>query len=115
MWKGNLVNGKREGYWEFYYPNGKLRKKGNLVNDNRHGYWEAYYSNGQLISKGNYVNGKREGYWEEYWSGGQLESKGNYVNGRFQKEKPVTELTMDEIVKKFEILVEQLRIKHTNQ
>jgi hypothetical protein len=37
--------------------------------------------------------------------------KGNYVNGRFQEETPVTELTMDEIAKKFAIPVGQLKIK----
>ncbi len=33
--KENYVNGKREGYWEEYYYNGKLRCKGNYVNGKR--------------------------------------------------------------------------------
>ena len=85
----------------------------NLYNEKgqKHGYWEWYWSNGQLLCKGNYVNGKRDGYWGRYYSCGQLMWKGNFVNGKFIEEKPVTELTMDEIAKKFGIPVEQLKIK----
>jgi antitoxin component YwqK of YwqJK toxin-antitoxin module len=85
----------------------------NLYNERgqRHGYWEWYYSDGKLCSKGNYVNGKREGYWEWYYPDGQLWRKGNWVNGEFHEEKEQTELTMDEIAKRFGIPVEQLKIK----
>jgi DNA-directed RNA polymerase specialized sigma24 family protein len=38
-------------------------------------------------------------------------SKGHWVNGEFIKEKPVTELSMDEIAKRFGIPVNQLKIK----
>jgi antitoxin component YwqK of YwqJK toxin-antitoxin module len=112
----NLINlynerGEKHGYWEEYWSNGQLLWKGNFVNGNRDGYWEWYYTHGQLISKGRYVNDKREGYWEDYYSSGQLMRKGNFVNGRFQEEKPVTELSMDEIAKKFGVPVEQLKIK----
>jgi antitoxin component YwqK of YwqJK toxin-antitoxin module len=112
----NLINlynerGEKHGYWEEYYDNGQLMRKGNFVNGNRDGYWEEYRPNGQLLWKGNYVNGNLDGYWEWYYSNGQLMSKGNYVNGRFQEETPVTELSMDEIAKKFGIPVNQLKIK----
>ncbi len=112
----NLINlynekGERHGYWEYYYSDGKLMSKGNLVNDKRDGYWEAYYHNGQLESKGNRVNGNRDGYWEEYYSDGQLMWKGNFANGKFIEETPVTELSMDEIAKRFGIPVNQLKIK----
>jgi antitoxin component YwqK of YwqJK toxin-antitoxin module len=112
----NLINlynerGEKHGYWEFYYSDGKLMRKGNLVNGKVDGYWEEYYDNGQLEMKGNWVNGKLDGYWEWYHPNGKLESKGNFVNGKLQEEKPVTELTMDEIAKRFGIPVEQLKIK----
>ena len=116
----NLINlynerGEKHGYWECYYENGQLMSKGNFVNGNREGYWEWYRSDGQLWCKGNLVNGHRKGYWEFYkdytYDNGQLMSKGNYVNGKFQEEKNQTELSMDEIAKKFGIPVEQLKIK----
>jgi antitoxin component YwqK of YwqJK toxin-antitoxin module len=111
MSKGKYVNGKQDGYWEEYYSDGQLSSKGNWVNGKQDGYWEEYYSSGQLSSKGNLVNGKREGYWEAYCRNGQLMKKGNWVNGRFQEEKEQTELSMDEIAKKFGIPVNQLKIK----
>jgi antitoxin component YwqK of YwqJK toxin-antitoxin module len=109
--KGNFVNGRKNGYWEWYYPDGKLGSKGNWVNGKLDGYWEYYYENGQLMSKGNYVNRRKNGYWEFYYENGQLWGKGNWVNGEFIKEKEQTELSMDEIAKKFGIPVNQLKIK----
>jgi antitoxin component YwqK of YwqJK toxin-antitoxin module len=83
----------------------------NLYNEKaeRHGYWEEYHSNGQLWRKGNFVNGFEDGYWEWYNDNGQLMYKRNYINSVL--EKPVTELSMDEIAEKFGIPVEQLKIK----
>jgi antitoxin component YwqK of YwqJK toxin-antitoxin module len=43
-----LIDGVREGYWEWYHSNGKLYIKGNYISGNREGYWEYYYSNGKL-------------------------------------------------------------------
>jgi|688.fasta_scaffold963726_1 antitoxin component YwqK of YwqJK toxin-antitoxin module len=85
----------------------------NLYNElgEKHGYWEEYFYDGQICSKGNFVNGRKNGYWEYHSSNGQLSRKGNWVNGKFHEEKPVTELTMDEIAKKFGIPVNQLKIK----
>ena len=101
---------RSEGLWEGYWDNGQLSSKGHYANGNQEGLWEGYYSNGQLWYKGHYVNGNREGYWEWYYSNGQLEFKGHYVNGVRQEEKKEVVLTMDEIAKKFNISVEQLKI-----
>ena len=46
--------GKKEGYWEYYYINGKLAFKGNFKNGKREGYWEVYlikYSRSVLQSQ----------------------------------------------------------------
>jgi antitoxin component YwqK of YwqJK toxin-antitoxin module len=112
----NLINlynekGEKHGYWEKYCNNGQLWYKSNWVNGKLDGYWEEYYRSGQLFSKGNWVNGKQDGYWEWYRLNGQLMYERNYINGEFVKEKPITELSMDEIAKKFGIPVEQLKIK----
>ena len=45
-----------EDYWEVYHDNGKLWYKGNYVNGIREGYWEWLYSNGKLSSKEYYYN-----------------------------------------------------------
>ena len=58
--------GEPHGYWEIYYPSGKLWFKGNYVNGKQDGYWEWYHSNGKLMYKGNYVNDKKVGIWFDY-------------------------------------------------
>jgi antitoxin component YwqK of YwqJK toxin-antitoxin module len=36
MWKGNYINGNRNGYWEEYHSNGNLWMKGNIKNGKLH-------------------------------------------------------------------------------
>jgi antitoxin component YwqK of YwqJK toxin-antitoxin module len=38
--------------------NGRLSSKGNYVDGKFNGYWEFYYSSGKLRYKGSYVDGK---------------------------------------------------------
>jgi antitoxin component YwqK of YwqJK toxin-antitoxin module len=59
------VDGKRYGYWEYYYSHSDiLRCKGNFVDDKRDGYWVDYRHNGKIWRIGNYINGKLYGYGE---------------------------------------------------
>jgi len=47
--KGYLnADNKRMGYWEIYWPNGKLYSKGEYINDKETGPWEYYHDNGEL-------------------------------------------------------------------
>ena len=43
--KGHYVHGKKHGYFEVYYPNGKIRCKGNYVENRPVGQWEYFYEN----------------------------------------------------------------------
>ena len=74
-------DGKKEGYWEFYYSNGNLSFKGLYKNDLRYGIWEYYNINGQLSMKGSYKDDLKDGIWEWYYSNGNLMYKGPYKNG----------------------------------
>lgn len=56
-------NGRLHGYWESYFPNGKLWYKGYYNNDKLHGLWEWYYHNGGLGHKGAYNRDKKVGLW----------------------------------------------------
>ena len=76
------VNGKREGYWEEYYDNGKLMYKGNYKDGKLCGYWEYYFSSGKIYFKGSHKDGIRDSYWERYYSNGKLMHKGNYKDGK---------------------------------
>jgi len=49
------------------YGNGQLKNKGNIVNGKRQGYWEFWHESGQKEATGYYFEGNRDGYWE-FWS-----------------------------------------------
>ena len=69
-------NNKRTGYWEYYFDNGKVKRKGNYLNGKKDGNWEHYYENGNISFTTNYLNGVRHGRWEFYWSNGDMWYKG---------------------------------------
>ena len=55
---GEIIEGKREGTWIFYYENGVLKFKGNYKQEKANGIWVHYSENGQLLSKGNWKDDK---------------------------------------------------------
>jgi antitoxin component YwqK of YwqJK toxin-antitoxin module len=50
--------GRKQGLWEYYYPNGQLHIKGSYVSGEKDGIWEYYYSDGDLDFKVLFENGK---------------------------------------------------------
>jgi antitoxin component YwqK of YwqJK toxin-antitoxin module len=51
------MDGRKQGYWDDYYDNGRIRSKGNYVNGYQDGVWVFYGVNGKISSKASYVNG----------------------------------------------------------
>jgi antitoxin component YwqK of YwqJK toxin-antitoxin module len=43
--------GRKQGYWEIYWNNGKLREKGLYVNGLKEGIWEGYNEDGSRRCK----------------------------------------------------------------
>jgi antitoxin component YwqK of YwqJK toxin-antitoxin module len=78
-WEDRL--GRKQGCWEYYYPDGQLECRGSFKNGKRIGVWEEYWSNGNLWIKGSYLDGQREGIWEYYYSYGSLNAIKVYENG----------------------------------
>lgn len=89
--RGNFVEGKREGIWEWYYPNGNIYYRSGYSSDkkrevwistnllgNEHGIHERYYENGQLEEKGEYEYGLKIEKWEKFYKNGKLEQFGKY-------------------------------------
>ena len=54
-WEDRL--GRKQGLWEYYYPNGQLHIKGSYVSGEKEGIWEYYYSYGSLNAIKVYENG----------------------------------------------------------
>lgn len=44
-------SGRKQGLWEYYYPNGQLHIKGSYKDGLKDGIWEYYYSDGDLDFK----------------------------------------------------------------
>ena len=61
QYQGSYKNGKAEGPWIFYYPNGQLFSKGNYKNALQDGPWITYNIDGTVNSEetGTYKNGKK--------------------------------------------------------
>lgn len=79
--QGNIVEGKRDGYWVEYYPNGQLHKKGEYILSRKEGEWIGYYDNGQIFYKESYVNGGLDGYSILYFKNGVIAQEGNWEYG----------------------------------
>lgn len=80
--QGYIKNGKKEGPWFIYWPNGALMSEGIWVNGQLHGYFWSYWDNGTLMSQGQFIYGKREGHWLFYKDDGtRNEFSGIYKNG----------------------------------
>lgn len=102
--KGNYVNQKREGKWQFYsalsagyliceeeysgnkkngtsfkyYRNKSLSEKLFYKNDIKTGQWSQFYPNGQECLKANYTEGRLEGKFEIFFDNGKPEFTGQY-------------------------------------
>ena len=75
---GEMVNGKKHGYWITYYASGVKRSEGNYVKGNKDGLWIYYHKNGNQSGEESFRNGKHEGDCITYHENGNLRSKGVY-------------------------------------
>lgn len=89
-WKGGIdslklefdvVNGKKEGNFRAYYPNGKLLMSGLMKNNHNVGEWKYYYDNGAIESSGYFEDDKPEGRWLWYYSDSTLKQSGYFHLG----------------------------------
>ncbi|MBC8147228.1 MAG: hypothetical protein H8E98_04515 [Bacteroidetes bacterium] len=100
----------KELFREVKFPIYLYDKNGNKIYfEDSNGYWakQEYDSNGNEIY---YENVSR------YWIKRKYDSNGNQIyvedsNGDIKDSRPKVELTMDEIAKKFNVPIDQLKIK----
>ncbi len=69
---GKTVDGKREGPWLFYHPNGLLQTEATFVNGRENGKYTVFRDSGIPYYCGLYDNGKRTGEWEFYDEEGNI-------------------------------------------
>ena len=83
--KGFFKFGFKNGLFEHYLPNGKLRFKENFKFGKHHGKWISYYENGRVRRKMNYFNGKFDGETIAYHSNGNVFYQRYYINDKEDK------------------------------
>ena len=72
---------KRNGPSEFYFRNGQLADRTNFKDNKEDGLHEVYFEKGLLAAKATYKNGELEGPYEEYYGDGSLSVVGIYKDG----------------------------------
>jgi antitoxin component YwqK of YwqJK toxin-antitoxin module len=76
-----VVDGKKNGSFLVYYPDGTLAQSGYLIDNKNVGEWKYYYTNGNLECKGMYINDVPQGEWVFYYPDNTLKSKGSFKEG----------------------------------
>jgi antitoxin component YwqK of YwqJK toxin-antitoxin module len=66
MEEGDFVDGMRQGKWNLWHENGKLRRTENFLNGKLEGSWKQYRDDGTLESEESYKNNLRDGNWVSY-------------------------------------------------
>jgi antitoxin component YwqK of YwqJK toxin-antitoxin module len=79
--EGQLVNGKEEGTWKFYYENGALQYEMPFSKGKENGKMTYYYKNGKINYLAYFVDGEREGFYQSFHMNGKLETEGYYSKG----------------------------------
>jgi antitoxin component YwqK of YwqJK toxin-antitoxin module len=49
--KGEYLDGKMHGYWEFYRKDGSLMRSGSFDREVQVGIWKTFDRNGQLVKE----------------------------------------------------------------
>lgn len=79
--KGEYLNNRRIGQWTFYFQNSNIEQEGHYKNGYLDGEWTWYYKNGNVWRIEHYLQNKEDGESVEYDSLGNVISKGNYIEG----------------------------------
>ncbi len=70
--KGYYKDGKKEGEWIVYYPNGNIKTKSFYKNNRIYGPVITYYKNGKIREQGTWKGNKWVGEYRYYYENGQL-------------------------------------------
>ena len=80
------MDGKRNGPWKEYWPNGTLRAEGFYLDDRRDGEWWFYRESGEKEQHGRYLDGEVHGLWTWWYPGGDVHRKERYQRGELNGE-----------------------------
>jgi antitoxin component YwqK of YwqJK toxin-antitoxin module len=78
---GMYVDGKRDGAWTHWQPDGQLAAKMHFRNGTPVGTWTSWFSDDAKWQQQTYVDGRREGMWIEWWPSGERKEQRMYRRG----------------------------------
>ena len=76
--RGDIVDGKRDGLWQYFYDNGNLQTEATYVDGREEGDYRVWRENGKPYYMGRYSGGVRTGVWEVYDNDGTLVQQKEY-------------------------------------
>lgn len=79
--EGTVHNGRREGRWVFYHPNGQVQVETTYIDGKEEGEYRVLRDNGAPVYIGHYEGGRPTGVWEAYDQDGNLAERMDYNNG----------------------------------
>jgi hypothetical protein len=95
MYSGKVPHLYRSNGYEMSFYNNKIASEGLEINGKKNGIWISYYPDGKVESITGYWNGMPEGVWKRYYTNGQLKEEGYHF--RIEKPQYVTEAKFDSI------------------
>ncbi len=80
--EGQVIKGKREGVWKYYYDTGELNREESYSGGKLDGNFTEWYQNGLYMKKGFHNTGEQRGTWTEWYEDGQKMSETEYLWGK---------------------------------
>lgn len=77
---GLIVNGEKEGFWQYFYENGEIKREGIYKNGEEVGEWKQYNESGLVKSTTSYIK-PNFAYYTEYYENKKLKTEGYIKNG----------------------------------
>lgn len=79
--EGYMLDGKPNGPWTFYWPDGKRKGQGAYQLGERTGEWTFWNQDGTKATNGSFVNGKNDGAWEHWFPNGVRKAEQRFRHG----------------------------------
>jgi antitoxin component YwqK of YwqJK toxin-antitoxin module len=73
-------NGLKQGYWESFYPNGKIQYRGDFKDNRPVGLFVRYFPSGNKMAEMNFCDEGRRSMAEIYHESGVIAARGIYID-----------------------------------
>jgi uncharacterized protein len=75
-------DGKKEGLWNNFYEDGRVKSVGNFKNNRQVGEWKFLFKNGGQEQKGSFKNGQFDGEWKWFYGNNKTLRIEEFENGK---------------------------------